>query len=110
MKTRAAGLCCVVTILMALVSVAVAKDKVSPPYGVLGASVGDEVVLVSPITGHAKPLRTGPVAWLFPAPGGILFAPDLVNGKTTVIDLRSLTVRETIPGVTMPRFGSASDR
>jgi hypothetical protein len=95
---------------MVLVPTVVAKGKPTPPYGVLGASVGDEVVLVSPITGHAKPLQTGPVAWLFPAPGGILFAPDLVNGKTTVIDLQSLTIRETIPGVTMPRFGSVSDR
>jgi hypothetical protein len=95
---------------MSLVSVAVAKDKVSPPYGVLAASIGDEVVLVSPITGNIKSVQTGPVGWLFPAPGGILFAPDLVNGKTTVIDLQRLEGRESISGVTMPRFGSANDR
>lgn len=96
--------------LVALVTTVAAKDSANPPYGVLAASVGDQVVLVSPISGLVKPVTTGPVAWLFPAPGGILFAPDLVNGRTTVIDLRSLDARETIPGVTMPRFGSASDR
>ena len=110
MTTGASRLFSAVMIFILLVPVGVAKDKPTPPYGVLGASVGDEVILVSPITGHTKPLPTGPVAWLFPAPGGILFAPDLVNGKTTVIDLQSLTTRETISGVTMPRFGSASDR
>jgi hypothetical protein len=111
MKTVALRLCLVLMVSIALVPTAVAKDKkMTPPYGVLAASVGDEVVLVSPITGQVKPVQAGPVAWLFPAPGGILFAPDLVNGKTTVIDLQSLTARDTIPGVTMPRFGSAPDR
>jgi hypothetical protein len=95
---------------MVVAATVAAKDKSNPPYGVLAASVGDEVALVSPINGQIKTVPTGPVAWLFPAPGGILFAPDLVNGRTTVIDLQSLTAREKIPGVTMPRFGSASDR
>jgi hypothetical protein len=111
MTTVSSRLFSIVLILVALAPAAVAKEKkTSPPYGVLGASVGDEVVLASPIDGQIKTVPTGPVAWLFPAPGGILFAPDLVNGNTTVIDLRSLTARENIPGVTMPRFGTASDR
>ena len=78
--------------------------------GILAASVGDDVVLVDPITGASKSFPTGPVAWLFPAPGGVVFAPDLVNSKTTVIDLRTLALRDSIPGVTMPYFGESADR
>lgn len=85
-----------------------AKDK--NPMGVLAASVADEVVIVDPTSGNSLSVAAGPVAWLFPAPGGILFAPDLVDGRTTVIDLRSLTVREPIPGITMPHFGTLTDR
>ena len=43
-----------------------------------------------------RPLTTGPVAWLFPAPGGVLFAPDLVHGSTAVIDLRTQTAGEPL--------------
>jgi hypothetical protein len=100
--------CSIALTLIVCLPIAEAKDK--PPVGVLAASAGDEVVIVDPTTGDARVVATGPVAWLFPAPGGILFAPDLVNGMTTVIDLQSLTVREPIPGVTMPRFGTLSDR
>lgn len=85
-----------------------AADK--PPIGLLAASVAEEVALVDPTNGSSRSVPSGPVAWLFPAPGGALFAPDLVNGRTTVIDLRSLTVREPIPGVTMPHFGTLTDR
>jgi hypothetical protein len=85
-----------------------AKDE--PADGMLAVSVGEKVVLVDPTDGDTRPFSTGPVAWLFPAPGGILFAPDLVNSKTSVIDLRTLSAREPIPGVTMPRFGALSDR
>ena len=90
------------------ISGAVAKEK--PPLGILAASAGDEVFLVDPTTGNIRSISAGPVAWLFPAPGGILFAPDLVNSRTTVVDLRTLSLRETIPGVTMPRFGTLADR
>jgi hypothetical protein len=81
-----------------------------PPVGILAASAGNEVLLADPTTGETRSVPAGPVAWLFPAPGGVLFAPDLVNGKTTVIDLRALTVREPLPGITMPHFGTLSDR
>jgi hypothetical protein len=87
---------------------AAAKD--APPVGIVVASAGDEVVMVDPTTGSSRSISSGPVAWLFPAPGGVLFAPDLVNGRTTVLDLRTLTPREPISGVTMPRFGTLSDR
>jgi hypothetical protein len=89
---------------------ALAKKKAVPAQGLIAASVGDDVVVVQPILGQAKHMETGPVAWLFPAPGGILFAPDLVNGRTTVIDLRTQIVREVMDGVTMPHFGVLSDR
>jgi hypothetical protein len=66
--------------------------------------------MVDPTTGNSRSIPSGPVAWLFPAPGGVLFAPDLVNSRTTVLDLRTLTPREPISGVTMPRFGTLPDR
>jgi DNA-binding beta-propeller fold protein YncE len=87
-----------------------ATSKEKPPIGIVTASAGDFVVMVDPTTGNSKSIPSGPVAWLFPAPGGILFAPDLVNGRTTVLDLRTLTPRDPIPGVTMPRFGTLTDR
>jgi hypothetical protein len=96
---------------MALVScVLVANAKDRSPKGLVVASTGNQVVIVNPTTGDSRSIETGPVAWLFPAPRGVLFAPDLVNGKTTVIDLRSLAGEELIEGVTMPHFGSRKDR
>jgi len=88
--------------------IAAAKDD--PPVGIVAASAGNDVVLVDPTTGDSRSVPAGPVAWLFPAPGGILFAPDLVNSRTTVLDLRNLSVREPLLGVTMPHFGTLSDR
>jgi hypothetical protein len=40
----------------------------------------------------------------------VLFAPDLVAGSTTAIDLRTGTVLERFDGVTTPIFGGAADR
>jgi hypothetical protein len=40
----------------------------------------------------------------------VLFAPDLVHGATTVLDLRRLAVGERLDGVTMPHFGPWTDR
>jgi hypothetical protein len=87
-----------------------AGAKSSPPAGLLVVSEGESVVIVAPATGEALAIPAGPVAWLFPAPGGTLFAPDLVHGTTTVIDLLTQTVRERLDGVTMPRFGQQPDR
>ena len=78
--------------------------------GVVAASAGEKVVLVDPQSGAFKEFRTGPVAWLFPAPGGILFAPDLVAGSTTVINVRTQMVQDEMDGITMPHFGDLSDR
>lgn len=55
-------------------------------------------------------VETGPVGWLYPAPGALLFAPDTVDGRTTVIELRSGRVAERLEGVTLPVFGQADDR
>ncbi len=84
--------------------------KESPPVGLVAVSGGDVVVLADPVSGNTRSIQTGPVAWLFPAPGGTLFAPDLVHGKTSVIDLRTMSARDVIDGVTMPHFGSMADR
>jgi hypothetical protein len=83
-------------------------DKLSD--GMLAASVGDEVVLAIPATGAILSMYTGPVGWLFPGPGGILFAPDVVNSKTTVINMRTGNVVDRMDGLSMPRFGEAPDR
>jgi hypothetical protein len=101
---------CVFSLSLALGLSAVWAKKESPPVGLVAVSGGDVVVLVDPILGNTMSIPTGPVAWLFPAPGGTLFAPDLVHGKTTVVDLRTLRKRDTIDGLTMPRFGEVSDR
>jgi len=92
-----------------LLAVAVdAKDDGAA--GLIAVSAGETVALVDPLTGGVQSIPAGPVAWLFPAPGGTLFAPDLVNGSTTVIDLGTLAVRERLDGVTMPYFGDLADR
>ncbi len=96
------------SVLVLCSSVAAAKGNL--PVGIVAASAGDEVILVDPTTGKSGSIPSGPVAWLFPAPGGILFAPDLVNSRTTVLDLRNLSPKDSIPGITMPRFGTLSDR
>jgi len=85
-----------------------AKDH--SPKGILAASVGDSVVLIEPVSGLTVDFDTGPVGWLFPAPGGILFAPDVINARTTVISLLSATVVDRIEGLTMPHFGGSPDR
>jgi hypothetical protein len=90
------------------VAAAPAKDKSFP--GLIAVSAGESVELVDPTTGAVKAIPTGPVAWLFPAPGGTLFAPDLVDGTTTVIDLVTQTAGDRLDGVTMPHFGTRADR
>ena len=91
-------------------SVVVEAGKLVVPRGILAMSSGDEVVLVDPASSNIRSLETGPVGFLFPAPGGVLFAPDIVNGRTAIIDLRSGRVVEMISGVTMPHFGPRRDR
>ncbi len=92
-----------------LLSVSTAAKQLPPPDFVI-ASAGDQVIVVNPRSGATRGFDTGPVGKLFPAPGGVLFAPDLVHGKTTVIDLRRLEVADRLQGVTMPHFGAAADR
>jgi hypothetical protein len=95
--------------LMLLAPFALAKEQ-PPPPGVLAASVGDTVVLMEPASERMTAFETGPVGWLYEAPGGVLFAPDLVNGRTTVLDLRLGRVADRFEGVTMPHFAPAGDR
>jgi len=97
-----------VVLAVALAGPATAKED--PPTGILAASAGEKLFLINPATGVAKSLEVGMVAWLFPAPGGILFAPDLTRGRTTVVDLRKQVVTGRLDGVTMPHFGEAPDR
>lgn len=92
-----------------LASFALAKEP-PPPPGLLAVSVGDTVVLIEPAGERMTEFETGPVGWLFAAPGGALFAPDLVNGRTTVLDLRQGQVADRFEGVTMPHFAPAGDR
>ena len=98
----------VCTLLILWSSPGFAKDTTS--WGILAASVGDSVVLIEPNSGTTITFETGPVGWLYPAPGGILFAPDVINNQTTVINLMSLAVVDRLEGLTMPHFATNPDR
>ena len=98
----------VVVLVVLAIAPCFAKDTTSS--GILAASVGNEVVLVEPNSGTIIRFETGPVGWLYPAPGGILFAPDVINNRTTVINLMSLAVVDRIDGLTMPHFAANPDR
>lgn len=78
--------------------------------GAIAASCGDSVVLMRPGSRAVDAFPTGPVGFLFPGPGGVLFAPDVLNGRTTIYDMKLGQVREVVDGVTMPRFGPWRDR
>lgn len=93
-----------------LAPVAATKEKRSLPSGVIAASAEDEVVLAEPSGSWSLAFETGTIGWLYPAPGGVLFAPDLVRGRTTVIDLNGRREVERLQGVTMPHFGADRDR
>jgi len=97
-------------LVIALSMVIPVSAKQDPPAGILAASVGDTVVLLETSQGGTVSLTTGPVGWLYPAPGGIVFAPDVINGRTSVINLRSQTVVDRVKGLTMPHFGIRPDR
>lgn len=99
-----------VCLVAALLPVAGVEAKEDPDPGLIAVSAGEVVALIDPVSGAERTIPAGPVAWLFPAPGGTLFAPDLVNGVTAVVDLATQTVRERIDGVTMPHFGTRTDR
>lgn len=86
------------------------KKKQPPPAGVIAASAADQVVLADPLGRWTRPFQAGTVGWLYPAPGGVLFAPDLTRGKTTVLDVLGLREVDRLDGVTMPHFGPATDR
>lgn len=107
MKIRHAAL---VIAALHLSTAAVCSAGSKAPAGILAASVGDSVVLVETSSGLTATLDTGPVGWLFPAPGGVLFAPDVINGRTAVINLRTQTVVDRLDGLTLPNFGANPDR
>jgi len=86
----------------------VAKEEL--PMGLLAMSCDQRVIIAHPLHGPVAEIQTGPVGRLFPAPGGIVYAPDLVNGKTTVIDMKTLQPLERLDGITMPCFGFSDDR
>ena len=97
-------------ITLVLAPAVMAKEKQLPPLGVIAASAGNVVVLAEPSGSWSDSFETGTVGWLYPAPGGVLFAPDLVRGRTTVLDLRGRREVERLEGVTMPHFGADRDR
>jgi len=87
-----------------------AQAKRNTPEGLLAVSTENSVILSGMPNGELTTIDTGPVGFLFPAPGGILFAPDLVHGRTTIIDTRNLRTREVISRLIMPRFTVWKDR
>ncbi len=105
---RTAGVALAALVVLLTAGSGIAKSPTPP--GIIAASVGEQVILVEPSGGGQVALPTGPVAWLFPAPGGVLFAPDLVHGRTTVVDLRTRRIRDRLDAITMPHFGTLADR
>ena len=99
-----------IVVALAMLIAGLCPAKTTPPTGVLAASVGDSVMLVEPTSGRSITLETGPIGWLFPAPGGILFAPDVINARTSVISLIALAVVDRLDGLTMPYFSANPDR
>lgn len=104
------GVC--LAMLAASLTLTAASVHAKPPLpsGVIAASAGDAVVLADPAAAWTTTIPAGTVGWLFPAPGGMLFAPDLVRGRTTVIDLAARAASDQFDGVTMPHFGDQPDR
>lgn len=80
------------------------------PGGRIAVSCGEGVAIVDPADGRVVSVPTGPVGWLYPAPGGVLYAPDTRRGRTTAIDLVTGGVRERFDGVMMPVFGVEDER
>jgi hypothetical protein len=105
-RTRIALL--VVLVFAPVLPVDAAKEV--PLAGIVAASVDEQVVLTDVASGWQAGFSTGPVGWLYPAPGGVLFAPDLVNGATTVFDLERRLPAERLDGVSTPVFGPSDDR
>ena len=96
--------------LVVLATTVPSSAKKTPATGILAASVGDSVVLVEPASGRMVEFETGPIGWLFPGPGGVLFAPYVINSRTSVISVQSLAVVDRLDGLTMPHFGGSPDR
>jgi hypothetical protein len=96
-------------VVMGAVGLAPGKDA-PPPPGIIAASVGEQVVLVDPDGRWVQGFEAGTVGWLYPAPAGVLFAPDLIRGRTTVFDLLGRAVAGRFDAVTMPHFGPEPDR
>lgn len=96
-----------VALTLATAATALAAD---PPPGRLAASVGERVLVADPTGPALAAFDAGPVGWLFPAPGGLLYAPDLIGGRTTVLDLMQGVVAERFDGVSMPRFSAFTHR
>lgn len=80
------------------------------PTGVLALSSGQHVVLANARDGRLKTIESGPVGFLFPAPGGVVFAPDLIHNRTSIIDLRLGRVKKILNFMDMPRFTVWKDR
>ena len=104
------GLSIVAACIATLVAPCARAKEDPPPPGMLAASVELSVMLADPATEWTALFETGPVGWLFEGPGGVLFAPDLVNNRTTVLDLRTRAVADRFDGVTMPYFAPLGDR
>lgn len=97
-------------VLVAVLTAGPAAFAGDEPVGVLAWSAGDRVGLADPLGRWVETFETGPVGWLYPAPGGVLFAPDLVDGRTSVLDLRKVAVADRFDGVMVPWFGVLEQR
>ncbi len=104
-RTAAPFVFVAVCVLLGIVPSSAAAGTTEPD-GVIAVSAGNQVEIIAPGTGAVTSFKAGPVGWLYPAPGGLLFAPDLIHGRTLVIDLKHLRSSGILKGVTMPHFGA----
>lgn len=100
----------ILTLLLCFLGLSPVESRKAQPKGLLALSAGDSVTIVDVGGSISTSIETGPVGFLFPAPGGVLFAPDLIDGRTSVIDMRRIRLREVLPKLMMPRFTVWKDR
>lgn len=108
MNTRIAAVG--ISLAIVLATPGAAKKKDPPPAGVIAASAGEQVIVADPLGSWSQAFDAGTVGWLYPAPGAMLFAPDLTRGRTSVLDLVGRREVARLEGITMPHFGAAADR
>lgn len=103
-------LACCFGLAAVLAGLGIGEARKAQPVGIIAGSVGEQVFLIDAGGGVVNEIESGVVGFLFPAPGRFLFAPNLIDERTSVIDLRRRQLQESLPYLNMPRFTVWKDR